>query len=43
MRGIILEDRSDEGNRLVGVLGARTVEELKSEKAFNGRLSLFFG
>lgn len=31
-----------EGNRLVGVLGARTVQELKSEKAFNGRLSTIF-
>lgn len=32
----------DEGNRLVGVLRARTVEELKSEKAFNGRLFNIF-
>lgn len=31
----------DEGNRLVGVLGARTVQELKSEKAFNSTMAGF--
>lgn len=33
----------DEGNRLVGVLRARTVEELKSEKHSMAGFSLFFG